>query len=263
MTIETHLDSARERARSERDAVQKKESAYKQFISRVQDLSPESIQRGQHTAAFTGGGTQISEAPIQTETNCSTVRTAFQDTVCPHSVDDRDDEPLLETIRAELSDSIAMAVAPTTETRLTRDLQEAIVAEAQTRRVELQTMNTALAREIDQLEIALSTVTPILEWLVDANETALTKLGFDALQARHSTLETHRESCETLLRDRQAFLHQTTSRAAKAGITHQTLVEYLYRDFPVDHPVLSTGVRLDGLCAEGQQTVRSHLVRRV
>ncbi|MFD1600592.1 hypothetical protein ACFSBX_16760 [Halobellus rarus] len=174
-----------------------------------------------------------------------------------------EDEPLLETIRSELSDSIAIAVAPTTEAELTTDLRDAIVTEAQSRYVELQTMSAALAREIDQLEAALSTVTPILEWLVDANETPPTKLDFDALQARHATLETHRDSCETLLTDRQAFLHQTTSRAAKAGITHHTLIEYLYQDFPVDHPVLSTGIRLDDLCAESQQTVRSHLIQRV
>jgi hypothetical protein len=156
-----------------------------------------------------------------------------------------------------------MAVAPTTEAALTTDLRDAIVTQAQSRRVELQTMRAALAREIDQLEAALSTITPIMEWLVDVNETPLTKLGFDALQDRHSTLETHRNSCETLLMDRQAYLHQTTSRAAKAGITHHTLVEYLYQDFSVDHPVLSTGIRLDDLCAESQQTIRSHLIRRV
>jgi DNA-binding protein H-NS len=170
---------------------------------------------------------------------------------------------LLETIRSELSDPIAMAVAPTTEAKFTAELRDIIVTEAQSRRVELQTMEAALTQEIEQLETALTTTDPIMEWLVDADEISLVDLEFDELQARHATLETYRDSCEKLLTNRQEFLQQTTSRAAEAKITHYMLVEYLYEKLPVDYPVLSAGVRLDELCAESQQAVRDHLVRRV
>ncbi|MFC7057900.1 DUF7260 family protein [Halovenus salina] len=200
MSLETHLDSARERVRSERDAVQKKQTAYKRFITRVKNLSPGSIQSGSQVTALASGGTQLLDQSVQTETDCAAVRTAFRETIRPHSVDDLDDEePLLQTIRAELSESLAIAVAPTTETRLTVDLQEAIVTEAQSQRVDLQAMEAALNRERDQLATAADTLTPIIEWLIDVNETPLLDVGFEGLADRHSTLESHRDSCEQLL----------------------------------------------------------------
>jgi hypothetical protein len=264
MIRETHLNSARERTRSEQEAVREKIDAYDQFISQVQDLSPESERSSQRASVVSAAGTQSAGAVTRTETGCARVRSAFRDTVRPHSVDDLDsDEPLLETIRSELSESIAVALAPATESRLTSTLRDTILAASQTRRAEAQAMEAAVGREIKQLETAAETIKPILEWLVDADETPLTELGFDELQARHSTLDTYREHCTQLLTDRQAFLDQSTNHGGQAGITHRTLIEYLYHDLPVSHPVLSTNVRVETLCADSQRRIREHLTRRI
>ncbi|MCG1003212.1 MULTISPECIES: hypothetical protein [Halobacterium] len=264
MLGETHLRDARERARSERSAVQEKLAAYDQFISRVRELSPETDPAGQRARALSAGGAQSSGPATGTNTGCAGVRSAFRDTVRPYSVDDLNgDESLLETIRSELSDTIAVALAPATETGLTNSLQDAVVAASRSRRVEARAMETAVDREVEQLETATATVESILEWLVSADETPLTELGFDELQARHATLDAHREDCGQLLADRQAFLDRSTNHAARAGMTHRTLTSYLYHDLPVDYPVLSTGVRVETLCADSQRTIRSHLTRRV
>jgi len=256
------LEDARERVRAEREAVREKRSAYDRFLSRLDDLSPTTTR--ERPAAITAGTTCLSRASGGSGSGCAEVRTAFTETVRPHSVADLDRaEPLLQTVRRELSDSIACALAPRTETELTTELREAVVTEAESRRAELGTTDAALEREADQLDAASDALVPVREWLLDANETPLTGLGFDALRDRHRTLATHRETCDRVVADRQPFLQGTTSRGAKTGVTHRSLVGYLYQDLPVDHPILSTGARLADLCADGQRTVRDHLVRRV
>jgi hypothetical protein len=265
MTIDTHIDSARDRVCKEREAVQQKQTAVEQFISRVQNLSPvtSAAATSSHAAALSIGGTQLSGASRQAESGCSRVRTAFADTVRSHSVADIDEgEPLLETIRSELSESIAVAVAPTTETTLTSDLQAAIVGKAQNRQGEIRALATALEREHDQSETATEIVGTVTDWIVDVNDTPLTGLGFDALRERHTALTEHCEECTQLAVERQEFLHGTTSRDAQVGISHRSLLEYLYQDFPVHHPVLATIARLAETCEACQRVVRQHLVRR-
>jgi len=264
MPSDTHLAAARDLARAERESVRGKLDAYDQFVARVQDLPLESSHPGQRAPALPAGGAQSSGSAASTETGCASVRAAFRDTIRPYSVEDiDDDEPLLETIRSELSDSIAVALAPTTDAGFTSSLRDAIVAAVESRRVEAHVMQAGLDAELDELAAASETLEPILTWLYDADETPLTDLGFDQLRARHAKLAAHRERCAQLLADRQAFLHRSTKHAGQAGMQHRTLVRYLYADLPVVFPALAAGVRVETLCADAQRTVREHLTCRV
>lgn len=155
-----------------------------------------------------------------------------------------------------------MALAPTTDSALTGELQSAVITRCRTRRHELRAIDAALGHEIEHLDGAVEAVTSVTDWLVDTNETPLTDLGFDALRTRHEALATHRERCEEVAVERQAFLRRTTSWNAQAGVSHRRLVERLYRAFPVDFPVLATVVRLEDVCADCQRIVRDHLTRR-
>lgn len=263
MPSDTHLDAARDLARAERESVRGKLDAYDQFVARVQDLPLESSHPGQRAPALPAGGAQSSGSAASTETGCASVRAAFRDTVRPYSVEDIDDEPLLETIRSELSDSIAVALAPTTDTGFTSSLRDAIVTAVESRGVEAHAMQAGLDAELDELAAASETLEPVLTWLYDADETPLTDLDFDQLRARHAKLAAHRERCAQLLADRQAFLHQSTKHAGQAGMRHRSLVRYLYADLPVVFPVLAAGVRVETLCADAQRAVREHLTCRV
>jgi hypothetical protein len=264
MLTETHIDHARDRVQAEQEAVDAKQAAFGSFINHVEDMSSEpaqSLSLGMRAAA----GAQLQQGTSGTN-RCREVRTAFGETVQPHSTADIDGtgpEPLLETIRHELSEAIAVALAPTTETSLTADIQRVVLTEADTRRTETIALGRALGREETVLEDATETVDTITAWIADANETPLTDRDFEALQDHHETLATHRRSCEELIYERQTFLQGATSLAAEAGVHHQSLVPYLYQDFPIDYPVLVTAVRLDSTCAECQRAVRDHLVRRV
>jgi hypothetical protein len=259
--VETHVARARSRADAEREAVDAKHSALGAFVDRVEALSPEPTSPAPEVTATAGVRPGNGSS---TDDRCRSVREAFAGTVRPHSVDDADDaEPLLETIGSELAESIAVALAPTTDTSFSPELKRMVVSAAVSRRAETAVMRRALEREIAALEPAEETVDIVTAWVADEDETPLTELGFEPLRRRHESLAEHRDQCEALARDRQSFLQGTTSQSAEVGIDHRSLVAYLYADFPVDYPVLATAARLDDICADCQRAVRDHLTRRV
>jgi len=260
MTVTTHIDRARARVRTEQDAVARKHEAFETFADRIAALSTDPTPSATPGITATAGPHPPRESGGTDR--CRTVRTAFAETIRPHSVADADDsEPLLATIRTEFTDAIAVALAPTTDASFTAELKGAIVAETRVRRAEAEVLERALDHERTRLDDAADAVDRITAWIADADETPLLDLGFDALRARHETLSTHRDRCQELAETRQAFLRDTTG-GTQVEIGHRKLVPYLYDDFPVDHPVLSTAARLDAACAACQRNVRDHLVRR-
>lgn len=262
MAVDTYVEQARTRARSEREAIDEKLRSYETFIRRGQKLQPDRTPSSMAGITTASGATHLS-ADASDSDGCRAVRTIFAETIRPHSVADvGGTEPLLETIREEFTDAIAVALTPTTAASFTPELKGVVLAEARSRRSEATALRNALDREDEHLDEAAETVADIIDWIVDANESPLTDLGFDALQRRHETLAGHRDRCEEVARDRQEFLQKTTNNGTDAGVRHRSLVPYLYQDFPVDHPVLATVATLDDTCRECQRTVRNHLVRR-
>jgi hypothetical protein len=263
MVVDTYIEQARTRARSEQEAIAEMRDVYEAFIRRVQKQQPEKTPSSAAGLTTAGGVTHLSADGSGTD-GCRTVRTAFAETIRPHSVADIDQtESLLETIREEFTDAIAVALTPTTEALFTPELKQMVLAEARSQQSEATALRKALEREEAHLEDASDAVDDIIAWIGDANETPLTDLGFDALQKRHETLTDHRDRCENVARARQAFLQKTTNNGVDAGVRHRSLIPYLYQDFPVNHPVLATVTTLDETCQECQRAVRDHLVRRV
>jgi len=262
MTVETHVDAAVTRVHAEREATARKRDALGSFVDRVADLTPETAPTAR-VGATGAVGTGL-RPDGSTAGGCESVRTAFAETVRPHSVADGDrTEPLLETIGNELTEPIAAALAPTSNAGFSPELKRCVLEETRSRQTETELLCRALDREATSLEAAGDAVGEITSWIATADETPLSELDFGALRGRHETLADHRSRCEKLARTRQSFLQETTSRRAEAGIEHRSLVGYLYGDFPVDHPVLATVARLDRTCRECQRTVRDHLTRRV
>lgn len=260
MNVDTHVDRARRRVRSEREAVDAKIEAFEAFLGRIEELSAEPNLAA--SSATTAVGTQP-HVTAGGEGRCRQVRTAFAETIRPHSVDDTDGaESLLETIREEFTETIAVALVPTTDAPFTPGLKGAIVAQAEARRAEATAFARALDRETDQLDAAGDAADEITGWIDRSEEPPPSAVGFNALKLRHETLDRHRTRCETLARDRQEFLEETTNNGIEAGIRHRQLVPYLYGPLSVDHPVLATVVRLDAACEEYQRVLRDHLTRR-
>jgi hypothetical protein len=165
-------------------------------------------------------------------------------------------------MRDELTDTIALALAPTTDVSFGPELKRMVISKTRGRRAEATALHEALGREEAHLADVGAAVDDITAWIVEANETPLTTLDFDALKRRHETLASHRDRCEALVRRRQQFLRETTNNGVEPGVRHECLTPSLYRDFPVDYPVLATVTKLDAICDECQRVVRDHLVRR-
>lgn len=261
MPVNTRIDDAKTRVRCERDAVEAKTDAIKRFIDRVEDLSPGPTPWSAQGVTVAAGAP--SRTSRSTKDRCQAVRQAFAETIRPHSVDDEENaESLHASIEAEFSESLAVALASTTETSFSPKLKQAVISEANVRQAEASVLRRALGREASQLDDATETVVDITEWITTKNETPLTGIGFDELQHRHETLAEHRKRCEALAQQRQTFLRSTTNHGSEIGISHRNLIPYIYQDFPVDHPVLVTVGRLDSACEECQRAVRQHLIRR-
>jgi len=261
MTLQTRIHDAGTRVRNEQDAVEAKLDAIDRFIDRVEGCTPGPTPASSGGVATTVG--TLSQHGRGGGDTCETVRQAFAETVRPHSLDDVEEtESLQETIQVELSESIAVALAPTTNTGFTPKLKRAVLAETRARRAETEALRRALQREADEVADARAEVDEVVEWVVAADETPLTELGFEELRHRHERLETYRDRCETVAKRRQSFLAGATNNGLEAGIDHRRLGPYIYRDFPTDHPVLTTVARLDDACRECQRAVRDHLVRR-
>jgi len=262
MSVDTYIDQAQTRVQAEQEAVDGKREAYETFLDRVADVQADAAPSpSSGMTATTGTHLAVDSSPND---RCRTVRTVFAETIRPHSIDDVDgSESLLETIREELTDTIAVALAPTTEASFTPNLKRMIISEAQARHSEATALQKALEGEQQQLEHVGDAVDDITAWIADADETLLIDLDFDMLVNRHDRLTTHRNQCEELAHQRQDFLQGTTNNSIEVGVRHQSLVPYLYQDFPVDHPVLATVAQLDNTCKDCQRTVRDHLTRRV
>lgn len=73
------------------------------------------------------------------------------------------------------------------------------------------------------------------------------------------TVRTHIDRARDRVRDERD--HVDEKRTAFEAF--ETLAEFLYAEFPVDHPVLATATRLDDGSADCQLAIRDHLGRRV
>jgi len=269
MTIQTHIDRALDRVRDEQTHVDEKQAAFDAFERSVRDISPV-LQRthGGPGQSADGGLVTVSASSLTPTAESGAdrrreVRETFAETVRPYSIEDIDEpESLSKTISEELGDDVSVALAPETGGRFTPPVKRAALSAITERRQELAAMEQTLDAEKQSLRTADQLITEITDWLVQANETPLTDLGFNILQVQHETLADHRSRIDKVATDRQELLN-ATSCGATVGINHRTLTEYLYAEFPVDYPALVTVARLDGVCADCQRIIRDHLVRRI
>ncbi|EMA35449.1 DUF7260 family protein [Halobiforma nitratireducens] len=258
--IETkwHLPAAIDCLETEQTHVEDKLAAVGQFEDAIEEIEP--VREPAARAHATDGGvTTISHRRSELNDRCRRVRALFADTVRSYSIEDVDgSEPLLETIRAEFGDEIAIALAPSTASRFTPPVKQAIRSATRQRREELETMARTLTQERESLESTAGELEQVAAATSSMDPASLLELGFDELAERHENLETQRERCRRLCRKRQTQIHQRVGR-----LSRDDLAEFLYSDLSVSYPVLATAIALSRRCLDSQRLVRDHLVRRV
>ncbi|POG53798.1 DUF7260 family protein [Haloferax marisrubri] len=260
--------AALDRVEREREQVVAKRRAVQRFERRVRKLAAQSERPPAGTARATACGAASVPAATRRDDAAGAerrrVRELFAETIRPHSVSDvNESEPLAVTIREEFGPEVATALSPEAGSRFTPAVKEAVVSAATSRQRGLDGMRRALDAEERSLRAALASLDECEDWLLRADETPLSGLGFDALRQRHETLADHREACDRVVRERQRHLNGATHHTAAVEVDHRFLATYLYEDRATDYPVLTAATRMDGLCADCQRAVRDHLVRRV
>lgn len=258
------VSKALSRVEDESRHVEETLDAFDRFDRTVRETAP--VEFGAATVEPAGGGamTVLATADRPAHTTCDRIRERFVETIRPHSVEDVDgSEPLVETMREELGEEPALALAPNGPGGFTAELKRTIISAIEARRAELRSLSAALERERESLETAAEELESVIDAIRALGDCRLLHLDFEALRRRHDRLSTCRHRCDRLSRERQATLDSTTSYGGAAGLSHRTLIEYLYHDRPTTHPVLSAVVELDRGCAEGQRALRDHLSRRV
>lgn len=259
MTAEGVLGDAAARVESELEHVAAKSKAFRRFERTVSETAPldrRAVAGGRPatggTLATAGGG----------DDRCRRLRERFLETVHPHSLDDIDGgEPVAATIREELGDEAALALAPNGGNRFTPGVKRGVLSAIETRRRELRTLEGALERERESLREVGDARGSMVDAIETFGDRRLLEFGFEELRERHERLADYRTRCDRLAAERQDLLDSTTGREARTGLAHRGLVEYLYES--PGYPALDALVRLDRGCAAGQRALRDHLCRRV
>ncbi|QRV17152.1 hypothetical protein JMJ58_09890 [Haloterrigena salifodinae] len=263
MTDSTVVHRAVACLEDERDDVADRASALETFAREIRDVptaSGPAQAAGTVPAAPKAMATAVGSAaatPQPSNDRCETVREAFVETVEPHTIA-ADDDSLVETMAAELSEEIAVSLAADAD--WTTALKRAVLEEVETQHRKTVLLEETLQRERRTLEEAIDEIDEIVGWLRATADESLLQCGFDDLREKHGRLETHRDRLETLTDERQRQFSGETNPRGTAD--YRELVAAIYADLPVQFPLLSTAARLYGICGDCQRTVRAHLSRR-
>ncbi|MEY7849983.1 hypothetical protein AB7C87_12395 [Natrarchaeobius sp. A-rgal3] len=266
MRAVTPTHAALERVEAERKHVGRGLDAYDRFAADVRELASASSGTHSERTLPDGAGQSLAlpgaRSGRRDTDGLAELRSAFRETVQPFAVAHHDRvDSSRDAIGEELGDELAPALESTASGPISPALKATVLSAAERRRIELRTVERALATEEASLQDVLECIEGVADWLVDADRTPLSALDFTALSERHETLRSHHDRCETAVYDRQTVIRGRTARGTVV-VSHRSLVDRLYRRLSSPHPALSTVVRVADVCRECRRIVRDHLVRR-
>lgn len=244
----SHVPAALGAVRAEQENVRAEREGYVEFAEEVRSLST----AGQSAVGTTAQA--INTAPGNRV--LETVRETYRETVMSTPDYDREyGESFEEHVATEFGDDVAALVVD--GNHLNGPLKRLLVRQARESARRRDLLGEALTVEERSLENASSSLEPVAEFLSGLDRTDISALSLSELVALDADLRTHRDRCRRVLEARQREIH-TVNRRLK-GETKTLTQEYLYRDLPVNFPVLSTTLEF----VESLEETRSALVRSV
>lgn len=253
------LTAARRIARDERRRTERLQGGFEGFrrvAAETETTDLGGVDAGTHPSSA-GWTTSAST----TAGGCRRVRAAFEELVLPH-VDDASRD-VHAAIAAELSGEVAVALASGGGgNRYTEPLRRAVLDCVDQRLAESRVMLRVLERELSSLDDAIEALKTVASSLPSVEKSALLLRDDAELWGRRRQSAALETDLEDAIETRQSTLESVTASDVKAGIRHDTVVEYLFGDRDTTHPALDAllcGIRecrrrrdaLDAALADG------------
>lgn len=234
------LTEARGHVRAERRATERQHRAFEQFRQTVRETDPVSVGGIEARPASSGWTT---EATGTTGDRCRRIRSAFEEQVVPH-VDVTASTGVRGALASELSTEVAVALAAEGGgNQFTEPLRQAILDHVGQRLAESRVMLRALDRERSSLDDAVAALKRVERSLPSADDSIRILADDSELWDRRTTAVDLAEELTSALRARQSTLDAVTAAEVKAGIPHDTVVEYLFGDRDTTYPALDALLR--------------------
>ena len=243
-----HVPAALRAVTSEKDHVEAEEVGFQEFATEVQSLSlaRQSVMGTNVQSVNTAPGNRVLER----------VREAYRETVM--STPDFDNEyaeSFEEHVTAEFGEDVASFLIG--GRHLNEPVKRLLVQQARQSAQQRSHLREGLTVEERSLEDAASSIESVQEFLAEVGQTKLYQLSLPKLISLDSELRKQRDHCVQILETRQQEIHTVNRRMN--GETNTLTQEYIYRDLPVNFPVLST--TLDYI--NSIDDTRSSLIRSV
>ncbi|MGQ4557624.1 DUF7260 family protein [Halobellus sp. GM3] len=245
----SELTAARRFVRDEHRATKRQRRGFEEFRRTVEATPP--VERGAVTESAgslsPGWTTGVSTASAATDDRCRRVRAAFEESVLPHA--DAETDSVYATLAAELSSEVAVALASEGGgNRFTGPLRAAVLDCVDQRLAENSVMLRALERERASLDDAVETAKEVSESLPGVGDGVLILSTDGELWDRRRRIATLEDDLDAAIRARQRTLDRVTATDVKAGIAHDTVVEYLFGDRDTTYPALDSLLRCTREC---------------
>ncbi|WP_336021490.1 DUF7260 family protein [Halobellus salinisoli] len=244
------LTAARRVVRDELRETERQRCGFEQFRGAVTALEAErgvaSGATAQPTPSAPGWSTgavgSATATAATTDDRCRRVRAAFEELVLPHVEEEAGGVPA--TLAAELSGEVAVALAAEGGgNRFTEPLRRAILEHVDQRLAESRVMIRALTRERDSLDEAIALLKRVDRELPAVDDSVVLLSTDEELWERRRRAALLETDLEAALRDRQSTLGDVVASEVKAGIEHDTVVEYLFGEREVTYPALDALTR--------------------
>lgn len=253
------LLSARRDARDEQRVVSNQRDAFRRFKNHVETTSATTMDGFGSNAGGPAGWTASRSASGGDA--CRTVRRAFADLVQPHVTESDDEDPSVhETIAAELTEEVAVALAAEGGgNQFTPQLKRAVLEHTEQRLAENTVMGRVLERERASLDEAVDDLKEAKERLPATDEATLILADTDDLLEMREELAAVESLLDGVADERQEVLRHVSATGLKAGIRHDAVVEYLSSDRAVTYPVLWAVGELTARCEKKREAVHEAL----
>ena len=223
------LRGAREAVSTERTRTTAERDAFGRFRRRVVRLDPDTPRPPEPPSA--GGGVLATPTGATADgASLSDAREAYAETVMatPH-YEEEYDESLPQSLAAEFGDGVAGAMVG--GGALTPQLRATLASNAERAREEREDLLAELDREEAGIDAARDTLASAADAAEEVTGADLDYSSYTDLVADYERLEWHEERVETLLRDRQATVHERESERPH-------WYEYLYGQLTSPYPVV-------------------------